>query len=242
LSLQIEPQIKIEGRSHILFDAATVSKPTVDLFSVESLRRQGVVEETAGGRGSSFIIRSQNGAWVLRHYRRGGLVGKVLNDQYLGFSSEGSRSWREWRLLHKLYKEGMPVPRPVAAAVHRSTGFYQADLITELLPETKTVAEWLSQKPLDREDWLAMGRLIARFHAKGVFHADLNAHNILMNEDRLFYLIDFDRGEIRHEGGWMQANLNRLHRSFMKLLGQCDYFCFEERDWQYLHEGYTDMF
>jgi 3-deoxy-D-manno-octulosonic acid kinase len=62
-----------------------------------------------------------------------------------------------------------------------------------------------------------VGAEIARFHAHGVYHADLNAHNILLT-DASVWLIDFDRGELRHPArAWQQANLARLKRSLLKI-------------------------
>ncbi len=60
---------------------------------------------------------------------------------------------------------------------------------------------------------------MARFHRAGVWHADLNAHNVMIAPDGL-YLIDFDRGEsARACYGSMaaMANLQRLRRSLLKL-------------------------
>ncbi|PLX89198.1 MAG: 3-deoxy-D-manno-octulosonic acid kinase [Desulfuromonas sp.] len=241
LSLQIEPQVKVEGRTHILFDANLVSEPTVDLFNVESLRRQGVVEGTAGGRGGSFIVDQPGKRWVLRHYRRGGLVSKVLNDQYFGCSRAKSRSWREWTLLAHLHEAGLPVPRPVAAAFHAAAGIYRADIITEFLERTQTLAQRLAASTLPADEWGNLGALIARFHRRNVFHADLNAHNILVGENHSFFLIDFDRGEIRPRGAWLEGNLNRLHRSVTKLQAQTPGFRFEEGDWERLLEGYRRL-
>ena len=69
--------------------------------------------------------------------------------------------------------------------------------------------------------WEETGRLIARFHREGLEHADLNAHNILFDGNGRGWLIDFDRGRLRIPAtGWRRGNLQRLHRSLMKLRGQ----------------------
>ena len=64
-----------------------------------------------------------------------------------------------------------------------------------------------------------MGQCIARFHRAGVFHADLNAHNVQIDAANRIFLLDFDRGRIRGRraaaGG--EANLARLHRSLTKI-------------------------
>jgi 3-deoxy-D-manno-octulosonic acid kinase len=62
-----------------------------------------------------------------------------------------------------------------------------------------------------------VGALVARFHRAGIWHADLNAHNVLVTNEEL-YLIDFDRGRQREPAdSWQQANLLRLRRSLVKL-------------------------
>jgi 3-deoxy-D-manno-octulosonic acid kinase len=62
-----------------------------------------------------------------------------------------------------------------------------------------------------------VGALVARFHRAGIWHADLNAHNVLVAPGQL-YLIDFDRGRQRGPAEtWQRANLQRLRRSLVKL-------------------------
>ena len=81
--------------------------------------------------------------------------------------------------------------------------------------------------------WREIGVCIRRFHASGVWHADLNAHNILMDRVGGIWLIDFDRGERRKHGAWGQGNLARLQRSLRKL-GYDD-----AQTWQALLQGYA---
>jgi 3-deoxy-D-manno-octulosonic acid kinase len=54
-------------------------------------------------------------------------------------------------------------------------------------------------------------------HRAGVDHADLNAHNILLDSQGVVSVIDFDRGRLRSPGSWRNANLLRLHRSLGKI-------------------------
>jgi 3-deoxy-D-manno-octulosonic acid kinase len=59
--------------------------------------------------------------------------------------------------------------------------------------------------------------MIAKFHHAGVDHADLNAHNILLDAAQRVSVIDFDRGRLRTPGSWRLRNLRRLHRSLLKI-------------------------
>ena len=83
-----------------------------------------------------------------------------------------------------------------------------------------------------------MGDCIARFHQQHVYHADLNANNILFDESGRVYLIDFDRGAIKKHGRWKQANLQRLQRSLFKLQQHHQTFYFSEQNWVDLITAY----
>ena len=89
----------------------------------------------------------------------------------------------------------------------------------------RTLAERLDARGADAPapiPWAGVGRCIARFHARGVRHADLNAHNVLLDGDDV-HLIDFDRATRRRvpAGGaparWQRDNVARLRRSLRKL-------------------------
>ena len=119
---------------------------------------RGSLQETAGGRGTVAFIRDGERRWVLRHYRRGGLVARLLGDRYLWTGANRTRAFREWRLLRELRAAGLPVPAPVAARYERDGLFYRADLVTTELPTRRTLAHALADGPLDVVTWHAVGR------------------------------------------------------------------------------------
>lgn len=171
-----------------------------------------------GGRGSVWLVRGAFGDGILRHYRRGGLVARVSADRYLWTGEEETRSFREFRLLAELHRRGLPVPRPLVAGYARDQLSYRADLLTALIPRARTLAQRLQSDFPDSATWRAVGAMLARFHAQGAFHADLNAHNVMLDEAGTAWLIDFDRGQLRAPGrDWQQDNLERLRRSLRKL-------------------------
>lgn len=171
----------------------------------------------AGGRGAVELIAPRGEPWVVRHYRRGGLMARWLKDSYVWRGAEQTRCFREFRLLAELVDAGLPVAPPVAARYRRHGLIYRADLITVQLPQARTVAEYVLAGEFDVGLAQTVGAMIARFHRVGVWHADLNAHNILHSAGQL-YLIDFDRGQRRvPDRRWQMANLQRLHRSLLKL-------------------------
>jgi 3-deoxy-D-manno-octulosonic acid kinase len=239
MTSEIEPRIIKLGRHHVLCDADIATRLTEHLFDPEKLKQRGWLTGRALGRGEAWFLNYRGHDWVLRHFRRGGQVGRFVVDCYLGWSLERSRSWAEWRLLAELRRLGLPVPRPVAAAVQRGWGYYRAELLTERIPETLSLAARLTDAAQSEEFWRALGACLRRFHDQGVWHADLNANNILIDSRSRIYLIDFDRGKIRAPGGWARQNLQRLQRSLLKIKAASTDFHFDDADWQRLLQGYA---
>ena len=232
-------QLRQDAKSAILFDA-TVS-PQVDgaWFDAEHWRRQGALSVQSGGRGGVAVIHTPAGECVLRHYRRGGMVAALMGDRYLWTGANRTRGFLEFRLLQAMARQQLPVPQVVAARYRRAGFYYQADLITRRIADTHTLTECLAQGRLDAELAQEVGALVARFHRAGVWHADLNAHNVLVAPTGL-YLVDFDRGRIRVPAqAWRMANLQRLRRSLFKV-GAASHgeTAFDEHIWTPLMYGY----
>jgi 3-deoxy-D-manno-octulosonic acid kinase len=222
----------------IIYSPTLVSDPGPELFEPAYWAQQSGVTETLGGRGSVLFIRDGDRQWVLRHYRRGGLIGKVLTDQYLWLGADATRCFCEWRLLAHMQALGLPVPAPVAARHVRSGLIYRADLLTATIPHTQTLAQRLGPALLDTALWQRLGITLARFHAIGVHHADLNAHNILFDQHDQVHVLDFDRGQLREvQPGWINAVLERLLRSLTKLRERRGLH-FVEQDWQTLRKAH----
>ena len=192
----------------------------------------------AGGRGGVVLLRSGERRWVLRHYRRGGAMAAALGDRYLWTGEDRTRAFREWRLLRRLASWALPVPRAIAARYRRSGVIYRADLITAELAGTTTLAATLQAAPLDAQRWREVGICVRRFHERGVHHADLNAHNVLLDADGTVYLLDFDRGRVRPRGSWEQVVLERLHRSLVKVTNGLPEARFGYAQWRMLLDGY----
>jgi 3-deoxy-D-manno-octulosonic acid kinase len=187
------------------------------LFDQKYWSARGELSIVSGGRGSAWFVGPAAHPLVLRHYRRGGLIARLSQDRYWWTGEDRVRAFAEWRLLEYLAKRGLCVPKPVAAWYRRAGLTYRCDLITQRIADTQSLSAALAQGPLPESTWRAIGAAIARLHSHGVDHADLNAHNILLDSKAAISVIDFDRGRLRRPGAWTSRNLRRLQRSLAKI-------------------------
>lgn len=225
-----------EAPRHLIHDAASLPKFPTDFFTPEYWRAHGAREQR-GGRNSVWFLQTAEGDWVLRHYRRGGLIGRWVDDRYVWLGAERSRAFREWRLLAELHARGLPVPRPLAAQVRHEGCFYRADLVTWRIADAAPLSSRLKQAAMPASSWHRLGGTLARFAREDVAHADLNAHNILCRGDE-FFLIDFDRGRLHAPGQLRRHSLPRLRHSLQKLQRQqALHFC--AQDWTALQQGFA---
>ena len=101
---------------------------------------------------------------MLRHYYRGGLPAKVIQDKFLWAGLSKSRAIQELQLLTVLSDLELPVPMPAAARVHKSGLSYQTDIVTVLIPDATTLSSILMTEPIPKEDWQKIGSVIKSFH------------------------------------------------------------------------------
>ncbi|MDE2303932.1 MAG: 3-deoxy-D-manno-octulosonic acid kinase [Gammaproteobacteria bacterium] len=199
------------------------ANPTI--FDPGYWRTHGRLVEASRGRGSAWFVGDDHSDWVLRHYRRGGLASRVVADRYLWLGERRVRSFAEWRLLAALLAAGQPVAPPIAARYRRRGCWYDCDLITQRIAEARPFGERAAEGPPAVPLWRSVGEAVARLHAAGADHADLNAHNLLIDGRERVHFIDFDRGRLRpaarwradRPDGWRRRNLERLRRSLRKI-------------------------
>ena len=236
-------QIKTEklGNRWVLYVTDQFPEISEDYFSCIRMHEKGLVTGRADGRGETCFYKSGKKTWALRHYLRGGLIAKLLTDHYFGIRLKNTRAWREWHLLNDMIELGLPVPVPVAASVVKKGWFYQADLVTEYIGSSNTLADILGSDCIDGTIWINIGQCIRKFHDYSVFHSDLNAKNILLDENQDIYLIDFDQCSFREGEGWKTKNLSRLKRSLEKFKAKQDRFNFEDSNWHDLMAGYNQV-
>lgn len=213
------------------------------LFNCKNFEKSDRLLGFSKGRGVTWFLNTMPELGVnavLRHYRRGGLFGKIVKDRYLFSGIEKTRAYQEFSLLENMHGWGLPVPRPIAIQIEKGLFCYRADIMLEKIENTRDLSQILQEKALSSEQYAQIGQLIRQLHDHQVHHTDLNIHNILLDTSGRFWLIDFDKCYIDTENsGWKQNNLERLLRSFHKEQGRLN-IQFSEKDWKALLKGYNN--
>ena len=155
---------------------------------------------------------------------------RALDDRFL--RAGAPRSFLEVENSARVEEAGFVTPRIVAAAVYPSGLFYRADLVTEFVPDARTLADILfggndhsgaAPHGDARRDALACAaELIVRLAKAGVHHPDLNAANVLIARDGRdvhAVLLDLDGCSVAGPGGpgEVERLRRRLTRSLRKL-------------------------
>jgi 3-deoxy-D-manno-octulosonic acid kinase len=168
------------------------------------------------GRGGLYTFPGLPRRGVLREYRRGGIVGRLLREGALT-----NRPLHEWNVLNWLFNAGFPVPDPLGVVWRKRGLLYTGAIATQFL-ESTNLAEYLKSSKGPHEDLLReVGMRINRMHELCVFHADLHVGNILIaakpSDGTNIYFVDFDNARISSVSNFDRArNLLRLRRSFLK--------------------------
>jgi len=189
---------------------------------------------------------------VVRHYQRGGIMGPFLRDYYFG----RGRFLQEVRVSEWARGHGVPTAEVLAMRSERTgLGFHRGDLVTREIEGSEDMDRYL--RALREKEGARLGRkkevvrsvalLLQGMHRVGLYHADLNLKNIViqMTEPGVnSYVIDLDRARvIRPLSSRLRIrNLVRLYRSLDKqgyldgvietkdLLGFIKAYCGEDRE------------
>ena len=213
---------------------------TAPIFAPGYWQAQQAVTGHSVGRNTVYFVRAAGTEteWVLRHYYRGGLIGKLNRDWFAPVPKAQSRALAEFRLLLWMRQAELPVPAPVAARYQQRGVGYSADILLERIPQSQDLFHFLQQQALSNAQWQQLGVLVAQLHQAGVYHSDLNCHNILLDTAGQFWLIDFDKCARRKGQDWWSEPVARLQRSLQKEQGLRPSFLFTPADWQAFVAGY----
>ncbi|EPW5501113.1 3-deoxy-D-manno-octulosonic acid kinase [Vibrio vulnificus] len=226
-----------QGNSMVWFDDEIITDPSQALFDAQYWQEQDKVVGSASGRGTTWFVQLDTMQAALRHYRRGGFFGKLVEDHYWFTGWEQTRSLQEFNLLRVLIESGVNVPRPIAARAVKTGLTYQADLLSERIPNAKDLVSILQEKSLSEMMYRKIGQEVAKMHNENVNHTDLNIHNILIDKNENVWIIDFDKCQVEHNSGWKSANISRLKRSFLKEQDKRQ-IKWQEIDFEVLLDGY----
>lgn len=193
------------------------------------------------GRGTTWFLRHNDHALVLRHFYRGGFMSRFNRDRYIFSSLDNTRAFKEFSILERLYKAGLPVPEPAGARVIKTGKGYTADLITRRIPRAQDLLQIL-QLPASNELLRSIAETIAKLHKFGVLHPDLNIQNILVDQSGKVWVIDFDQAKItslkkRHR----YRMIERLERSFIKEHVRHG-IIWTEKNWAFFRECYKHAY
>ncbi len=196
------------------------SRATAIISSVSNLRSC----PGSGNRLSGVPLRLEDGtALYARIGRRGGLVRIVLKDLYVGTHA---RPVRELQVTANAKRRGIPVAEPIGAIVERvGPILYRSVFLTRAL-RGMTLWQFLTTD----DDYLTRAYVVEQarkaidtMHKEGLFHADLNLHNLFvtpLHDDFAVIILDLDRARLFETplpARLRTRNLARLRRSALKL-------------------------
>ena len=229
-----------DGKEFIKFDSAVLPECEAKHFSPRYWQQQKAIAGNSTGRATVWFIQQGDHGMLLRHYYRGGLVGKVNKDRFWREPEQQSRAIKEFDLLTQLVEKGLPVPKPIAARMIKTGLFsYRADILVEVIPGAVDVFRLLRERQLPAKQWHALGAVVRRMHDENVYHSDLNCHNLMLDDHDSPWIVDFDKCGFKENGQWKQENLARLKRSLLKEKAKNETFYWkQERDWPEFLTGY----
>ena len=182
------------------------------------LREKKIMTRTASGRATVWFFEYQGHRLVLRHYWRGGLAARLSQDRFMWLGLTRTRPWMEMKTLANLRAFGMPVPEPVAARVckDRHSFRYTADIITVEIPAAQPLPDFMNSDVTDfnkKRVLFDVGVVLARLHAVGARHTDLNVRNIVIDSAENVSVIDWDKGSVCTQSiSNNNGNLKTRHR------------------------------
>jgi 3-deoxy-D-manno-octulosonic acid kinase len=227
------------GNHTLLTAANNPLNITKDWFKPSYWQCKDAIIAEKKGRSTTWFFDYSYGVGVLRHYWRGGMIGKIISDQYLYTGFKNTRVYKEYLLLTELERRGLNGPKPLAANIAKHGLYYRGDLISQAIPNAESLLEILKTRTLTGDEITTIGQTIADFHKQGVFHGDLNINNIMLDNSGKAYLIDFDRGHlVAPLNASLNANIQRLNRSFIKEKGRQPDFFWDSKQWQQLLNAY----
>lgn len=193
-----------------------------DGLSVDQCTGESKLKTSYHGRTpckSIFVKNLDNGNLVVRDYWHGGLFGNMLGDIFW----KGLRPVKELLICEGACKKGIRTIEIIAIVKNRVLGpFYKSKLISREIKDSVDLMEFLLR--CDNQTFLAkkkeiipkVAQAIKMMHDAGIYHADLNLKNILLQKSNrgefVVYIIDLDKSR-----EFRELNLKRRMKNLMRL-------------------------
>lgn len=185
----------------------------------------------SGNRASGYRISLDGGPELFaRRARRGGMMRFLMEETFFGLKP---RPLEELKIAAEARRRGIAVAEPMGASVESvAPGFYRGFFLTRAIPGM-TLWEFAraDDDPVVRSHVLLKARAaIATMHNQGLFHADLNLHNLFVTqagESFAVVILDLDKARIYDaplSPALRRENAQRLIRSARKLDPSGRYF------------------
>ena len=176
-------------------------------------------EEVESGRGGARRVTLRGGKVVyVRHYLRGGLMRFLVRDLYL---LRPPRPVRELVATERARAAGCHVPIVHAVAIAEHGLFYRGWIVTSAIEGARSYIDVLAAADETERGVLlgAAGSAIRELHDAGIYHPDLNGHNLLIDGEGKVAVIDFDRAVLAGPGRYRlgEKGRDRFWRSLAKL-------------------------
>jgi len=217
------------GRRVLLIHREILSHAEAILTQLGELPAAG--PSAAGNRQSAHQLALEGGPpLVARRARRGGMVRLLLSDTFFGLNP---RPLRELRVSAEARRRGIAVAEPMGAMVEwLGPALYRGFFLTRALTGM-TLWDFVrtdEDSAVRNHVMLKARAAVATMHNLGLFHADLNLHNLFVTrQDESFAVVILDLDKARLYEGPLPArmrrsNARRLLRSARKLDPEGRYF------------------
>jgi len=156
-------------------------------------KKPDLVTEILNGRNA--VVRDKlcgNIPVVIKTYRRGGMIRHVMRDAYFRRSGP-PRSSSEYAMLKRAISLGVSCPEPLVWAI-RGGLFYKAFLVTREIENQRSLVDLCQNaRELCAFALHKTAEQVARLIENHIHHVDLHPGNVLMDEKKNIYIIDFDK-------------------------------------------------
>jgi tRNA A-37 threonylcarbamoyl transferase component Bud32 len=210
-------------------------------------RSESATVTTAGGRWR--VIKSESRARVVWLEADGFLpvVCKIYRTpRRLAWRTYGiaSRANREFTVMMKAHRLGLPVVRPGYWLEHRVRGRVSFSALTLEAIESTDLESWLLAEEGDRDKRLQMagsvGRLLCRFHREGLFWGTVSVRNLLLPRGGGEPLLAIDLPYARLYGRDIRGNKHAMMDLAIVLQLSDGHLAFDEGEREALMLGYCE--